>query len=85
MLPAALRRFNLRLVDDWHRSYRWSSMQVMALAGVLGLAIAKCPEAVCSYVPGWIMSAASTFVLFAPVIAMGARLTTNAPKKDDEP
>ena len=84
MLPM-LRCFNLRLVDDWKRSYRWSSMQIMALAASLEFAIAKCPDTVCNWVPSWIMSTVSTFVLLAPVIAMGARLTTNAPKTGDKP
>lgn len=83
MFRAALRRVNVRLVDDWHRSWRWSSMRILAVAGAAEIALAKCPESVCSHVPEWIMSTLSTFVLLAPMIAMGARITTTDPKDGD--
>lgn len=76
MLPAALRRVNLRLVDDAHHAWKWGSMRILALAGAAEIALAKCPESVCSHVPEWVMSGLSTFVLLAPILAMGARLTT---------
>jgi hypothetical protein len=60
-------------------------MRVLALAGAAELALAKCPDAVCSHVPDWVMSTISTFVLLAPILAMGARLTTTEKPSVEKP
>lgn len=69
-------RYRVRLVDDAHQAWKWSSMRILALAGAAEIGLAKCPESVCSHVPEFVMSSLATFVLLAPLLAAAGRLTT---------
>lgn len=81
MLPALLKRVNLRLVDDAHHAWKWSSMRFLALGGVVQGAVVTCPAAVSEHLPDWVMSSASTFS-FCCIIAAGLGRITTTEKSD---
>lgn len=45
----------VRLIEDWHQSWRWLSIQFIALSAALQLALVALPEELHSQLPDWLM------------------------------
>lgn len=68
----------LRLIDDWHQAWRWSSVRLIAVSGAMQAALLAFPLK--DYVPGWIVSSLATATLFITLAAAAGRvLTTEKP------
>lgn len=83
MLLVPLTKIRLRLIDDYHKAWKFSSMRFLALGGSVQLAIVAAPDKVTQHVPEWIMSGLSTFALVCIVAAGIGRVTTTEHKDDD--
>ena len=66
----------LRLIEDWHHAYRWSSMRFLALGGACQFTLATAPDRVLDYVPYWATQALSVFSLGCILAAGIGRITT---------
>lgn len=73
----------MRLIDDWHKAWRWSSMRFLALGAVTQTSVVTCPAAVAQHVPEWIWQGLSVFSLACMIAAAGGRVTTT--EKPNEP
>lgn len=67
---------SIRLIDDWHQCWRWSSMRLMALSGAIQSVLLAFPGTLAQYVPQWIMSTLATASLLILVLAAAGRVTT---------
>lgn len=68
-------RLRLRLINDWHQAWRWSSIRLMAVSGVLQAVLLAFPEKMAQYVPYWVMSTLATTSLAILLLAGFARIT----------
>jgi hypothetical protein len=66
----------LRLIEDWHHAYRWSSMRFLAAGGTAQLALATAPQRVLDYAPQWALQGLSAFSLACILLAGLGRITT---------
>lgn len=69
----------MRLIDDWHRAWRWSSMRCIALGAVTQTTVVTCPAQVAQHVPEWVWQGLSIFSLFCILAAGASRITTTEP------
>ena len=58
----------MKLVDDWHRAWRWFSMQFIAAAGATQLALLAFPDTLRSYIPDSVTHAVAVALLVAAVL-----------------
>lgn len=75
----------LRLVDDWHKAWKWSSMRLMGLSGTAELALhyfKDLPDTVAIYIDPHVLSwiATGSFIL-----AFLGRITSMEKKDDAQP
>lgn len=68
----------IRLVEDWRRAWRWSSVRLIAISAALQGALLAFPLK--DYVPGWIIQTVATGTLFVTLAAAAGRVTTAEPK-----
>lgn len=82
MVP--LTTVKLRLIDDWHHCWKWSSMRFMALGAVAqGAVLSSDRMGLSAHVPDWVLSGLSSFALFCICAAGVGRITTNEPRDHD--
>ncbi len=74
----------LRLVDDWHQAWRWSSIRFLAVGGVVQTSLLSFPGALQQYLPPKVLSGLAMFALFCLIGGGVGRITTIEPKKDDD-
>ena len=77
MLEKMRASIEARLIADWHKAYRFSSVQLAALAGVMSAGWEAVPGDVKDRLPPW-MTSAFAMAAFASIIV--ARVT----KKSDD-
>jgi hypothetical protein len=70
----------LRLIDNWHRAWRWSSIRFLALGGVTQAALLTTPATVLQYVPQWALQGLAVFSLACVLAAGLGRITTTTEK-----
>ena len=75
----------MRLVEGWHRAYKWSSMRFMALGGVAQATVIACPATIAQHVPEWIFQGLSIFSVVCIFCAMAGRITTTEPQNVQPP
>lgn len=80
-LTQLLPSIKVRLIDDWHQSWRWSSMRFLALGGAIQAALLA-PDRILQYIPTWVLQTAST-VSFVCLIAAGLGRVTIVEKRDE--
>ena len=68
----------MRLIDDWHQAWKWFSMQFVAAAGALQVALLSFPEVLRAYVPNNVMHIMVLVLLAAAVVG---RLVDQSPGK----
>src|SRR4051812_37635827 len=77
-------RMRLRLIEDWHRSWRWSSMRFLALGGAAQVALIGAPGRVLDHTPEWVLQSLSVLSLACVLLAAAGRVTVleqpNEPK-----
>jgi len=71
----------MKLIEEWHKSYRLFSVQSMALASALLGTWAVLPDDLKSGLPHWIPNAAGIVILIAGIIG---RLVQQGPKEDPD-
>lgn len=71
----------LRLIDDWHRCWRWSSVWFMAIAAAAQTAL-MIPGLVLQYAPQWLLQTLATLAI---VGAFLGRITKMEEHHDLEP
>lgn len=71
----------LRLIDDWHRCWRWSSVWFMAAAAAAQTAL-MIPGLVLQYAPQWLLQTLATIAIIGAFIG---RLTTTEKPHDLQP
>lgn len=77
MIRRCLQAFNLRVVDDAHLAWKWSSMRFIALGGAAQSAVLTSDRTgLSTHVPDWMLSGLSGFALVCIVLAGAGRLTT---------
>lgn len=74
----------LRLIDDAHKAWRFSSLRCLAIGGACQAAVICTPDKVAQYAPSWLMSGLSTAAVICTVLAGIGRMTTIEPKRDDD-
>lgn len=75
----------LRLINDWRRAWRWSSMRFLATGAAVQVAVVTCPDKVAQHVPEAVWSVLSVFALTCTLLAGLGRITTTEPSHDPEP
>lgn len=73
----------IKLIEDWHQCWRWSSMRFLALGAALQGAL-QAPAYVTQYLPSWVLQATST-ASFAFLILAGLGRITRVEKHDVQP
>lgn len=58
----------MKLVEDWHKCWRWLSVQFIAAAGATQLALVAFPDALRSYIPDQVMHVLAIALLVAAVL-----------------
>ena len=72
-----LDRLHLRLVDDFHNAWKWSSVRFIAIGAVLqGAVIGADRTGLSAHIPDWVLSTASTAAFFSMIAAGLGRITT---------
>jgi len=71
----------MKLIEEWHKSYRLFSVQAMALASALLGTWAVLPDDLKSGLPHWIPNAAGIVILVAGIIG---RLVQQTPPVDPD-
>lgn len=69
----------LRLIDGWHRAWRWSSIRFLAAGATIQGVVVTCPAAVSQHVPEWVWQVLSCFALACMIAAGLGRVTTTEP------
>lgn len=75
----------LRLVDDWHKAWKWSSVRLMALSGTADLALhyfKDLPDAVAIYINTDVLSYIATGAF---ILSFLGRVTQVEKKNDVQP
>lgn len=75
----------LRLIDDWHRAWKWSSIRFLALGASCQTVVVTCPAQVAQHVPEWVWQGLSIFSLICMVAAAAGRVTTVEKPNDQSP
>lgn len=70
----------VKLVEDWHRCWRWLSMQMIALGAALQVALLALPSEMHSALPEWSQHAIALLILVGA--ALGRLFTSHQPEKD---
>ncbi len=70
----------MRLVDDWQKAWRWSSVRLIGVAATFQLTVVAFPDKVAQYVPDYIMHWLAVAALAGAVLG---RLTTTEPHNDN--
>lgn len=68
-----LGRLRVRLVDDWHQAWRWSSVRLIAVSAALQTVLLAFPLK--DYVPTWIIQGIATGILVITLLAAAGRAT----------
>jgi hypothetical protein len=58
----------MKLIDDWHKAWKWFSVQLIAAAGTAQLALLAFPDALKHYIPESWMHAIVLALLAAAVL-----------------
>lgn len=75
----------LRLVDDYHKAWKWSSVRCLLIAGSCQAAVVASDRMGYSqHIPAWVLSALSTFALLGTIAAGVGRITTIDPKEQED-
>lgn len=75
----------LRLVDDYRKAWRFSSIRCLAVAGSCQAAVVASDRLGYSqHIPGWVLSTLSTFALLGTIAAGVGRITTTDPKEQSD-
>lgn len=72
----------LRLVNDWHNAWKWSSIRFLLIGGAIQTGLLAFPDKLLQYVPNWLLSALSVFALGCVIAAGIGRITTTEPPND---
>lgn len=80
-----LEGLKLRLIDDWRKAWKFSSMRCIALGAACQGAVVATPYQVAQYVPHWVWSSLSVFSLFCLIAAGVGRVTTTEPRNEPQP
>lgn len=72
----------LRLIDDWKRAWRWSSVRLLAIAVAVQTTLLAFPLK--DYVPQWIISTLATAALLITLAAGLGRITTTEPANEPQ-
>ncbi len=73
----------LRLIDDYHKAWRFSSMRFMALGvSCQGAVVTSDRLGISQHVAPWVLSALSTSALACMVAAGLGRITTTEPRNE---
>ena len=75
----------MRLIDDWRRAWKWSSVRFIALGATVQTSVVTCPAQVAQHVPEWVWQGLSVFSLVCMLAAAAGRVTTTEPKHDLQP
>lgn len=71
----------LRLIDDAHDAWKWSSVRFMAAGAAAQAALQFAPQRVLDYAPPWSLEALSLVSLACMVLGVGGRITTMEPRQ----
>lgn len=66
----------LRLIDDWHLAWKWSSVRLVAASVAIQTALLAFPDKLAQYVPQPVLSTLATIALLVTVLAGVGRITT---------
>lgn len=78
-------KLRLRLTNDWHQAWRWSSVRFLAIGAVAqGAVVSSDRMGLSAHVPEWVLSGLSTFALFCIFAAGVGRITTTEPRDHDD-
>ncbi len=58
----------MRLVDDWKSAWKWLSVQFVAAAGSVQLAVLAFPDTLRQYLPDWVTHLVAVGLLAAAVL-----------------
>lgn len=73
----------IRLIPNWHRAWKFGSMQFLAVGGAAQLTVMAIPAKVAEHMPEVVMQTLSTLGVACIFLAMFARVTKK--EKPDEP
>lgn len=76
-----LNKLGMRLVDDWHKAWRWLSVQALALGAALQGAWLAVPADLKASVPSKYVTAITMTIL---VVGLVGRFLTFTPPKEKE-
>lgn len=85
MLLVPLTKIRLRLIDDYHKAWKFSSMRFLAIGAACQAAVMGADRIGYSqHVPDWVLSTLSTIAVFSTLFAALGRVTTTEPRKENE-
>lgn len=75
----------MRLIDDWKKAWRFSSLRFLAAGAAVQTVVVTCPAQVAQHVPEWLWQGLSMFSLGCMIAATLGRITTTEPPNGVQP